>query len=245
MSHLSVDKLAKRFSLHMLGSRELSALETVSFDVDEGELLAVVGRSGSGKSSLLRCVYRSYLPSSGSLVYWSEDGPVDLARLDDRSMLALRRAEIGYVSQFLSAVPRTSARAVVAEPLLVRGIASNEAGGRADVMLESLGMSAELRESFPATMSGGERQRVNLARALIAQPRMLLLDEPTSALDPETRRLAIDAIRVLARRGTTMIAVLHDRETLEALADRVLALEHGRVAWDRDARCAHEPLAEA
>jgi len=227
--HLAIESLSKTFTLHMLGGRELRAFEDVDFAVEGGEFLGVVGRSGSGKSSLLRCLYRSYRPTSGSIVYGSEGGPVDLAVAADREVLRLRAQEIGYVAQFLRAVPRVPAREVVAEPLVRRG--AGDALERAAAMLDALGLSRELQEALPATMSGGEQQRVNLARALVSRPRLLLLDEPTSALDPETRSLAVGAIRGLKERGTTMIGIFHDADTLAALADRVLVMEEGRVRW--------------
>lgn len=229
VEHLKVENLSKSFTAHMLGGARLPAIEDVSFAVARGEFLGVVGRSGSGKSSLLRCVYRRYLPTAGRILYDSSDGSVDLASADDRAVISLRGAEIGYVSQFLRAIPLTPARDVVAEPLVDRGVDAAEARERAAVVMDSLGLSDRLQDSYPATMSGGEQQRVNLARALVARPNLLLLDEPTSALDPETRAQAADAIRRLKEGGTTMVGIFHDAETLEALADRVLVLERGCV----------------
>ena len=229
--HLRVESLSKYFTLHMLGGRRLQALEDVSFSVEPGEFLGVVGRSGSGKSSLLRCLYRRYLPSGGSIHYAGEEGNVDLAEADDRTVIDLRERELGYVSQFLQAIPRTPAREVVAEPLVRRGADIDAVRERASAMMDCLGLVSDLQETYPATMSGGERQRVNLARALVGRPRMMLLDEPTSALDPETRTLAVTAIQDLKDEGTTMVGIFHDAETLQALADRVLVLEDGRVCW--------------
>ena len=229
--HLEVESLSKCFTLHMLGGRRLQALEDVSFRVEPGEFLGVVGRSGSGKSSLLRCLYRRYLPSAGSIHYAGEDEVVELAAADDRTVLCLRDRELGYVSQFLQSIPRTPARDVVAEPLVGRGEDLESAREWAAVMMDSLGLPPDLQDTYPATMSGGERQRVNLARALVSRPRMLLLDEPTSALDPETRALAVSAIQELKSEGTTMVGIFHDAETLQILADRVLALEDGSVRW--------------
>ena len=229
---LRVESLRKSFTMHMLGGLAMSALEDVSFAVGSGEFLGVVGRSGSGKSSLLRCLYRRYLPTSGSLLYAPADGEVvDLARAGDREVLRLRERELGYVSQFLRAIPRTPAHDVVADPLVRRGVALDEAREDAAAMMASLGLPRKLWEAFPTTMSGGEQQRVNLARALVGRPRLLLLDEPTSALDPETRGLAVEAIKDLKNAGTTMIGVFHDARTLKALSDRVLVLESGRVRW--------------
>lgn len=242
---LKVEGLSKEFTLHMLGGRRMRALEDVSFVVERGEFLGIVGRSGSGKSSLLRCLYRRYLTTQGRVLYASREGPVDLASTDDRSALRLRREEIGYVSQFLRAVPRTPAVDVVAEPLVENGCGPEEARDRAGGTLDSLGMVSELWQAYPATMSGGERQRINLARALVTRPRLLLLDEPTSSLDPKTRSLALDAIRNLKEAGTTMIGIFHDAESLDALADRVLALESGRVRWSGPAGEVPELLASA
>lgn len=243
MPHIAVQSLSKGFTLHMLGGRRLTAFKGVSFAVEPGEFLGVVGRSGSGKSSLLRCIYRRYLPTGGNMVYEGEDGSLDLATAPDREVLRLRRRELGYVAQFLRAIPRTPAREVVAEPLVSRGIDFEEAGERAGAVMDSLGLPNELQEAYPATMSGGEQQRVNLARALAARPRLLLLDEPTSALDPETRAWAVEAIRELKNEGVTMVGIFHDAETLTALADRVLVLEDGRVSWCGPAEEAPELLA--
>lgn len=229
---LRVESLHKAFTMHMLGGLGMSALQDVSFAVGSGEFIGVAGRSGSGKSSLLRCIYRRYLPTSGSLLYAPADGEVmDLARVADREVLRLREREIGYVSQFLRAIPRTPAHDVVAEPLVRRGAAPGEAREEARAMMGSLGLPPKLGEAFPTTMSGGEQQRVNLARALVGRPRLLLLDEPTSALDPETRSRAVEAIKDLKDAGTTMIGVFHDADTLQALSDRVLVMESGRVRW--------------
>lgn len=230
--HLKVECLSKSFSLGAEDGRRLRALEEVSFDVYDGEFLGIVGRSGSGKSSLLRCLYRRYLPSSGRILYVSRDGrETDLATADDREVLELRRRELGYVSQFLRAIPRTPALDVVAEPLFEQGRNVEEAREHAAFTMDALGIPDHLRDVYPATMSGGEQQRVNLARALISRPRLLLLDEPTSALDPETRALAIEAILQLKHAGTTMIGVFHESRSLTSLADTVMSMESGYASW--------------
>lgn len=230
--HLKVESLSKSFALGTQGGRCLRALEEVSFVMDSGDFLGVVGRSGSGKSSLLRCLYRRYMPSSGRILYASQEGlETDLAVAADREILDLRRQELGYVSQFLRAIPRTPALDVVAEPLLERGEHAERARERAASTLDTLGIPEQLWDVYPATMSGGEQQRVNLARALISSPRLLLLDEPTSALDPETRTLAIEAILKLKHEGTTMIGVFHEAHSLASLADTVLAMESGYARW--------------
>ena len=236
--HLDVRSLSKRFTMHLIGAAQLEAFAGVSFAVPPGGFLAITGRSGSGKSSLLRCLYRRYLPSSGEIVYRSADGPVELTRAPDHEVLRLRRAEIAYVSQFLRAIPRTTASDVVAAPLLRRGCAPDGARARADAMLDRLGMAPALRRAFPSTMSGGEQQRVNLARALCAQPRLLLLDEPTSALDPETRGVVVDVLASVRRQGTTIVGIFHDHEVVATLADEVLAMESGAMTWHGPASAA-------
>lgn len=244
-THLTIESLSKTFVLHSLNSRRLHAFGDVSFTVAQGTFVGLSGRSGSGKSSLLRCIYRSYLPTTGSILYSSHSGVVDLANADDRTVLRLRRREIGYVSQSLWAVPRTPARNVVAEPLVDQGTDVGEARERASVTLATLGLSPELQETYPATMSGGERQRVNLARALVTRPRLLLLDEPTSALDSETRTLAVEALMDLKETGTTMVGIFHDADTVGTLADQVVVLGSGRVRWSGPVEEATGHFAEA
>ncbi|MBO0768071.1 MAG: ATP-binding cassette domain-containing protein [Solirubrobacterales bacterium] len=235
--HLEVRALSKRFTMHMLGGASPVALDEVSFSVKRGTFLAIVGRSGSGKSSLLRCLYRRYLPTSGEIIYTAADGPVDLAAASDQEILALRRVEIGYVSQFLRATPRVLAVDVVAAPLLRQGVGIESARERAGEMLSRLGLAEPLHTALPATMSGGEQQRVNVARALCARPRLLLVDEPTSALDSETRARAIDALSELKDQGVTVVGVFHDQEAVDALADEVLELEDGAIVR----HAAHDP----
>jgi alpha-D-ribose 1-methylphosphonate 5-triphosphate synthase subunit PhnL len=223
---LTVDTLTKRFEMHVLDGATVVGLDGVSVNVRDGEFLAVVGPSGSGKSSLLKCLYQTYEVSSGSIRYHPAD--VDLATCDDRTIMRLRGSDIGYTSQFLDEIPRVSAVDVVARPLVESGMPAESARERARDLLSELGLPEPLFEAYPATFSGGERQRVNLAQALAPRPRLLLLDEPTSALDPETRRLAVDLIRTDLGPETTVVGVFHDHEMVEALADRVLVLSGGQ-----------------
>jgi len=229
MTVLSVDGLCKTFDMHVLGDTQVVGLDDVSFAVEEGEFLAVVGESGSGKSSLLKCLYRTYDPSSGTVVYHGPDGDVDLAACSDRTVIDLRGDAIGYTSQFLDEIPRVPAVDVVARPLVEGGVDREDARGTARELLSALSVPAELWEAYPATFSGGERQRVNLAQAIAPQPDLLLLDEPTSALDAGTRRAAIDLLSTFLGPGTTVIGVFHDADVVDAVADRVLVLEDGRL----------------
>ncbi|MFP4217629.1 MAG: phosphonate C-P lyase system protein PhnL [Salinarchaeum sp.] len=232
---LTVTSLSKTFRMHVLNSQRIVGFEDVSFSVADGEFLAIVGESGSGKSSLLKSIYRTYEPTSGRVLYESTDGTVDLAVCSEREILALRRSEMGYVSQFLDEIPRVPAVDVVARPLRERGVSASKARERASNLLETLALPTDLFEAYPATFSGGERQRVNLARAVAPSPRLLLLDEPTSALDPETRSLAINLLRSHLNETTTAIGVFHNADVIDALADRVAILDDGQLEGIVDA----------
>ncbi|MBA2451334.1 MAG: ATP-binding cassette domain-containing protein, partial [Chloroflexi bacterium] len=178
---LSIRGLTKRFTLHILGGKVVVAFRDVDLDVPVGGFIGLAGTSGSGKSSLLKCIYRTYLASEGAARYVGDDGEtVDLARADDRAVLRLRRREIGYVAQFLRASPRVPALDVIAGPRADGGVGLEQARAEARELLDRLRLPRELWDSYPILFSGGEQQRVNVARALITRPRLLLLDEPTS-----------------------------------------------------------------
>ncbi|MFW5956698.1 MAG: phosphonate C-P lyase system protein PhnL [Halorhabdus sp.] len=228
MTTLTIDTLRKTFDMHILDDTVVG-LDDVTLTVDDGEFLAIVGESGSGKSSLLKCIYRSYDPTGGRVIYHGSNGDVDLASCDDREIIRLRENAIGYTSQFLDEIPRVPAVDVVARPLRENGMAVDEARERAAELLSRLQLPEELWEAYPATFSGGERQRVNLAQAIAPKPDLLLLDEPTSALDPETRQAAIDLLREYLTEGTTVIGVFHNTDVVEAVADRVAVLDGGRL----------------
>src|SRR4051794_19108942 len=183
--HLRIENLHKTFTLHVLHGKRVAAFHDVTFDVPRGQITAIVGPSGNGKSSLLKCIYRTYLPTGGRLLYHRPEGVIDLVTADDHTMLALRQREIGYVAQFLKAPPRVTAVDVVARPLIERGVARGAAVAEAAALLGRLHLPDDLFDAYPALFSGGEQQRVNIARALIGRADLLLLDEPTSALDRE------------------------------------------------------------
>jgi alpha-D-ribose 1-methylphosphonate 5-triphosphate synthase subunit PhnL len=223
---LRVRDLVKRFTLHNRGGASISALDRVSLDASAGECLVLAGPSGAGKSTLLRCVYGNYLAEAGSI----RVGETELVGADHRTMLELRRETIGYVSQFLRAIPRVSAREVVAEPLLRRSMARDAALARADGLLDDLGIPNALRALPPATFSGGEQQRVNLARGFAAEYPLMLLDEPTSALDAANRRRVVGLIETAKKRGCAVIGVFHDEDMADAVGTRRFVLEPTKVA---------------
>ena len=232
---LSVQGLVKRFGLALSPDadaeiRIVPALAGVDLEVSAGEHVVIAGPSGSGKSSLLRCVFRTYLPTGGRMLFRTAAGTVvDLAAAPDEVVADLREREVGYVSQFLRAEPRRSALTVVAKAARRRGLAADDALEAAAEALRSVNLPETLWASYPVLLSGGEQQRVNLASATVAPPRLLLLDEPVSALDPANREAVLSRIEGLARTGVALLSVFHDWDAIERLATRVVVLDRGLV----------------
>ena len=222
---LSVRGVNKSFTMHLQGGQQLRVLRDLTFDVARGECVVLAGESGAGKSSVLKMVFGSYAVESGSIWLDGPQGPVDLATASPRQVLAARRETIGYVSQFLRAVPRVPALHVVAEPLVARGVPRAEANQRAAGLLARLSIPKRLWTLPPATFSGGEQQRVNIARGFITGHPMLLLDEPTASLDARNREIVIDLVRDELARGVGMLAIFHDADVREAVADRLVDVE--------------------
>jgi alpha-D-ribose 1-methylphosphonate 5-triphosphate synthase subunit PhnL len=236
---LSVRNLAKHFVMHIRGNVVIPGFAGVSFDVAAGSLLAITGPSGTGKSSLLKCVYRTYIPSAGEILYTAKDGScIDLAAAEDWDILGLRRDEIGYVSQFFRVMPRVSALETLIEPLISRGACREEALDRARELLSRAGLGKTLWDMYPATFSGGEKQRLNILHAVITEPRLLLLDEPTASLDRGYKTRILRMILDLKERGTAMVGVFHDRDALLALSDTRYDLVRGVYCDPAD----HDPL---
>ncbi|CUI70796.1 phosphonate C-P lyase system protein PhnL [Achromobacter xylosoxidans] len=227
---IEVRGLGKMFTLHNQGGIRLPVLEAVDFDAAAGDCLVLAGPSGTGKSTLLRCLYGNYLATEGSIRVRAGDDWVELVGAPEQRILALRRDVIGYVSQFLRVIPRVSALDVVAEPLRMAGIDAGEARGRAAAMLRRLNVPQRLWGLAPATFSGGEQQRVNIARGFIARHPILLLDEPTASLDPDNRAVVVALIREARAAGRCLLGIFHDEEVRDAVASRVLALRPAQAA---------------
>ncbi|MEL6522713.1 MAG: ATP-binding cassette domain-containing protein [Pseudomonadota bacterium] len=221
---LEIQGLTKGFSLHHL-NKEIGAFEGISFSVAAGEFVLLKGANGAGKSTLLRTLYRSYLPQAGEVRFHSSFGLIDLARAADVDIAHLRRTEIGFVTQFLTARPRVSAEAIVAEPLRLAGWGADKALETARGALQTFGVKPDLWAAYPTTFSGGEQQKVNLARALILPQKLLMLDEPTASLDANARAALVARLKELKDQGTAMIGVFHHPDDVVHLIDRVVDLK--------------------
>jgi alpha-D-ribose 1-methylphosphonate 5-triphosphate synthase subunit PhnL len=217
---LRVSGLNKSFVMHAQGDLALAVLRDVALSVAPGECLALVGPSGSGKSTLLRSLYGNYRADSGSIRVRHRDQWVELAGAEPRVTLDVRRHTMGFVSQFLRVIPRVASVDVVAEPMVRLGAEPEEARRRAEFLLGMLGIPDRLWSLPPATFSGGEQQRVNIARSLITDYPVLLLDEPTASLDVANRDGVIDLIRQRRNAGTAIVGIFHDLAVREAVATR-------------------------
>ena len=213
---------AKTFTMHLRDGIRLPVVADVSFALGAGECAVLGGPSGAGKSSILKMLYGNYAVDEGQIIVKHDDGLIDLATASPRTVLAVRRRTIGYVSQFLRTVPRVSALDVVAEPLVERGEDRESARGKARALLAQLNLPEKLWALPPATFSGGEQQRVNIAHGFISEYPILLLDEPTASLDAANRAVVVALIEEKKRRGVAMVAIVHDDEIRREIADRIV-----------------------
>ena len=229
MEILSIINLAKNFYLHNLGL-EIKSCHNISLTLQKGEFIGIVGLSGAGKSTILKCINRSYLPMQGEIIYDSEAfGKINLAAASEREILYLRRHEIGYVSQFLNVMPRTTAKEHVMNALIDMGTDIQTAEAQAIEMLVYFRLPENLWDISPATFSGGERLRLNLAHAMVKKPRLLMLDEPTASLDNKTKILVRDMLKKLKDMDTSMIGIFHDIEFMEGVCDKVFNISEGAI----------------
>ena len=221
---LQVEQLSKTFTLHEQ-NKVIPSSSDVNLRVYAGKLTALTGPTGAGKTSVLKSIYRTYLPSSGRIHYQTIAGlQLDLAQASEYQIMEMRHWEISFVTQFLHTLPRQKTLDVVAMPLYQQGIDRQQGRERAAELLEKLNIPEHLWGVPPATFSGGEKQRVNLARGLIASPRLLLLDEPTASLDAKTTDRVVELIRQKKEEGTAMLAIFHLATLVNRLADEVVEL---------------------
>lgn len=218
---LKAEALGKSFTLHLQGGVTLPVLHALDLSVAAGECVALAGPSGAGKSTLMRCLYGNYGAGSGRILIRHDGAAVDLVSADARLTRAIRRDTLGYVSQFLRVIPRVPAIEIVAEPLIARGTPRDAALAHAEALLTRLNLPARLHQLPPATFSGGEQQRVNLARGFAPDYPVLLLDEPTASLDAANREVVIGLIAEAKSRGAAIIGIFHDTEVRDRVADRL------------------------
>jgi alpha-D-ribose 1-methylphosphonate 5-triphosphate synthase subunit PhnL len=217
-----VSEVSKSFTMHLRDGIRLPVVDGVSFAIKAGECAVLGGPSGAGKSSILKMLYGNYAVDAGQIIVDHHGQLVDLATASPRTVLGIRRDTIGYVSQFLRTVPRVSALDVVAEPLASLGEHRDAARERARELLARLNLPEKLWGLPPATFSGGEQQRVNIARGFITPHPVLLLDEPTASLDAKNREVVVEMIQGKKRDGVALLGIFHDADVREAVADRII-----------------------
>jgi alpha-D-ribose 1-methylphosphonate 5-triphosphate synthase subunit PhnL len=227
---IEIENAEKTFTMHLQGGVQLPVVRGVSFQVKAGECVVLAGPSGAGKSSILKMIFGNYRCDGGRIGIRHLGEPVDLATAEPRKILSIRRTTIGYVSQFLRAVPRVSTLDVVAEPLIANGVARATAREQAGALLRRLNIPERLWPLPPSTFSGGEQQRVNIARGFISDLPILLLDEPTASLDAANRAVVVELIAQKKRAGVAMVAIVHDDEIRHLIADRVIDVTSFAVA---------------
>ena len=213
---IEIRDLHKAFTLHNQGGTVIPVMAGASLTVAPGECVALVGASGAGKSTLMRMIWGNYLAQAGSI----RVGDLDVARAEPREILQLRRDTLGYVSQFLRVVPRVPTVDVVAEPLLTLGVDPSVARTRAEALLTRLAIPERLWSLSPTTFSGGEQQRVNIARGFAHAYPALLLDEPTASLDAKNRETVLGLIEEAKARGAAIVGIFHDEAARARVADR-------------------------
>lgn len=226
MVRLEVKNLNKTFTVHTRGGIEVKGFENINLSVKQGEFLSLYGPSGAGKSSILKTLFRTYTTTSGNIIFHKDNGStIDIANATESEILNLRKSEIGYVSQFLQILPRISAVDVVSEQLIFKGESEEVSRQKAKEMLDYLSIREELFDLSPLTFSGGEQQRVNIAKGIIAPKSLLLLDEPTASLDRTNTMKVVEKLKELKTQGVAMVGIFHDLEAMEIISDNIYKLE--------------------
>lgn len=225
-----VEDLAKTFVLHNAESAVIPVFQDLKLEVAGGECVVLAGESGVGKSTLMRSIFGNYLPTQGAVRVLHDGQYVDITRASPHEVLDVRRRTLGYVSQFLRVIPRIPTLQLVMEPLLENGVAETEARDRACELLSALRLPEAHWELPPATFSGGEQQRVNIARSFIRKYPVMLLDEPTASLDAENRAIVVRLIKAALAEGAAMIGIFHDQDVRDAVATRLFEVSQFKAA---------------
>ena len=226
---IRVRDLTKTFVLHLRAGARIAVLNGVDLDIDDGECLILAGPSGSGKSTLLRSLYGNYRPDGGSIAIRHGGAMTEIVGQEPRVVLDIRRRTIGYVSQFLRVIPRISTLDLVREPQLAQGVEPSRATEAARDLLSRLRIPEPMWLLPPATFSGGEQQRVNIARGFASTRPILLLDEPTASLDRDNRACVVDLINEARARGTAIVGICHDETVRAEIATRVFDVAKHRT----------------
>jgi alpha-D-ribose 1-methylphosphonate 5-triphosphate synthase subunit PhnL len=229
-SLIVVEDLAKTFTLHNADSAAIPVFQGLRLEVGPGECVVLAGESGVGKSTLMRSIYGNYLPTAGAGRVLHDGQYVDITTALPHTVLDIRRRTLGYVSQFLRVIPRIPTLQLVMEPLLENGVETAEAQERAETLLAALRLPRAHWDLPPATFSGGEQQRVNIARSFIRNYPVMLLDEPTASLDAENRAIVVQLIRQALDRGAAMIGIFHDHDVRDAVATRLFQVTEFKAA---------------
>ncbi len=227
---IELNGVSKSFTLHNQGGITLPVLSCIDLTVSSGECVVISGSSGAGKSSLLKCIYGNYLTTQGSIVVGQGTNRVDVTTSAPREIVNLRRRQLGYVSQFLRVVPRVPALEVVMEPLIMLETELAEARDKSEKLLSRLNIPERMWSLAPSTFSGGEQQRINLARSFVVDYPILLLDEPTASLDAVNKDVVVSLINEAKGRGAALLGIFHDREVRDLVADREIMLDELGVA---------------
>ncbi len=225
-----VEDLAKTFVLHNAESATIPVFQDLTLQVAAGECVVLAGESGVGKSTLMRSIFGNYLPTQGAVKVWHDGAYVDITKANPHEVLEVRRRTLGYVSQFLRVIPRVPTLQLVMEPLLENGVSFEEAKDRASELLSALRLPEAHWDLPPATFSGGEQQRVNIARSFIRKYPVLLLDEPTASLDAENRAIVVRLIKEALAEGAAMIGIFHDLDVRDAVASRLFEVAQFKAA---------------
>jgi len=225
-----VEDLAKTFVLHNAEDAVIPVFDRLRLEVSPGECVVLAGESGVGKSTLMRSIFGNYLPTAGTVKVLHDGAYVDITSASPHEVLEIRRRTLGYVSQFLRVIPRIPTLQLVMEPLLENGVPVDEARERASGLLSALRLPQAHWDLPPATFSGGEQQRVNIARSFIRDYPVLLLDEPTASLDAENRAIVVDLVKKALGQGAAMIGIFHDEDVRDAVATRLFPVAQFKAA---------------